>query len=99
MKSGWPEIWTDKPSWFRPVLGGLVFVANLAAAYVGLTPPAFEMPGYGLDPSWVAVLGEAPVRDWQFGRDLIFSGEPLSAIYTRWFAPGYFGGYLAAPTL
>jgi hypothetical protein len=59
MKSGWPEIWTDKPSWFRPVLGGLVFVANLAAAYVGLTPPAFEMPGYGLDPSWGGGAGRS----------------------------------------
>ena len=96
MKTESPEIWTDKSRRPRVILGGLVFVANLAAAYIAFAPLEFQMPRYGLDPSWVAVLGEAPVHGWRFGRDIIFNGGPLSAIYTRWFAPDYFGRYLAA---
>jgi len=42
-------------------------------------------PAHGLDPSWTAVLGEAQAHDWVFGRDIIFTRGPLSALYTHWF--------------
>jgi len=78
------------------MLAGLVFVANLAAAYVTLAPLEFRMPGYGLDPSWMAVLGEASAYGWRFGRDIIFTSGPLSVIYTHWFRPDQLGLYVAA---
>lgn len=39
----------------------------------------------GLDHSWITVLGEAAARGYLFGRDIVFSGGPLSAFYTRYF--------------
>jgi hypothetical protein len=81
---------------FRRVFGIAVLVALLAAVYVKLAPFQFTMPGYGLDVSWIAVLGEASERGWRFGRDIIFTSGPLSAIYTRWFQPDRLGAYLAA---
>src|ERR1700745_2662182 len=80
----------------RRVFGILVFVALLAAIYVKLTPLEFTMPAYGLDQSWMAVLGEASAHGWRFGRDIIFTSGPLSALYTHWFQPDRLGGYLAA---
>lgn len=63
------------------VLGGL---ASLAAFGVGL----FGHIRAGLDPSWVAAVAEAPDRGEIFGRDLIFTGGPLSAAFTHYFTPG-----------
>jgi hypothetical protein len=90
------KVWIDKASGLRAVLCSVVFLANLAAAYVAFAPLAFLMPGYGLDPSWMGVLGEAAAHGWRFGRDIIFNGGPLSPVYTRWFDPGHIGRYLAA---
>jgi hypothetical protein len=81
---------------FQRVFGTSIFVALLAAAYVQFTPLQFSMPGYGLDESWAAVLGEAPAHGWRFGRDIIFTCGPLSALYTHWFQPDRLGAYLAA---
>ncbi|HML12202.1 MAG TPA: hypothetical protein VK456_02785 [Xanthobacteraceae bacterium] len=96
MKAESAKVWIDHAGGLGAVLCGLVFLANAAAAYVAFAPLAFGMPEYGLDPSWRAVLGEAPVHGWRFGRDIIFNGGPLSAVYTQWFEPDYFGRYLAA---
>ena len=87
MKTESPEIWTDKSRRPRVILGGLVFVANLAAAYIAFAPLEFQMPRYGLDPSWVAVLGEAPVHGWRFGRDIIFTLGPYACTYTGQYHP------------
>jgi hypothetical protein len=81
---------------FQRVGGIAAFIALLAAVYVKLAPLEFTMPGYGLDQSWMAVLGEAPVHGWRLGRDIIFTSGPLSAIYTHWFQPDRLGAYLAA---
>jgi hypothetical protein len=81
---------------FQRLFGIAAFVALLAAVYVRLAPLEFSMPDYGLDQSWVAVLGEASAHGWRFGRDIIFTSGPLAAIYTRWFQPDRLGAYLAA---
>jgi hypothetical protein len=86
----------SQASGFQPVLGLLLFFANIAAVYVVLAPLDFSMPDYGLDPSWRAVLGEASAHGWRFGRDIIFTGGPLSSLYIRWFQPVHLDRYLAA---
>lgn len=66
----------------RPwITGFLVLVAALGACHIGV----FHAIGSGLDPSWVAALGEAAAHGEKFGRDLIFTGGPLSALYTGYF--------------
>ena len=77
------------------VFGIAIFIVLFAAVYVNLAPLQFSMPGNGPDDSWVAVLGEASAHGWRFGRDIIFTSGPLSAIYTHWFQPGRLGTYLA----
>jgi hypothetical protein len=81
---------------FERVFGIPAFVALLAAVYVKFAPLEFTMPDYGLDQSWMAVLGEASAHGWRFGRDIIFTSGPLSAIYTRWFQPDRLGAHFAA---
>ena len=81
---------------FQLALGVLVFLANIAAVYLVFAPLDFRLPEYGLDPSWVAVLGEASVHDWRFGRDIIFTSGPLSPLYTRWFQFDHLDRYLVA---
>jgi hypothetical protein len=71
-KSGW--VW----------LLGIVFVA--LGLFVALSPFWVTLPGFGLDPSWMAVLGEAPALRIGLGRDIVLTFGPLSAIYTHWFA-------------
>src|SRR5262249_4425876 len=78
------------------ILGVLLFVANSAAVYIVLAPLDFRMPAYGSDPSWVAVLGEASTHGWRFGRDIVFSGGPLSSLYTHWFELDHIDRYLSA---
>ena len=81
---------------FQLALGVLVFLANIAAVYLVFAPLDFRLPAYGLDPSWVAVLGEASAHDWRFGRDIIFTSGPLSPLYTRWFQFDHLDRYLVA---
>lgn len=50
----------------------------------------------GLDASWVAVLGEAAAGRYGFGSDIVFTGGPLSTIYTRYFTPEFLPTYLWA---
>jgi hypothetical protein len=59
-----------------------LFAIALVCAYVGLAPLWISLPASGLDPSWRAVLGEAAVRHLSVGKDLIFTGGPLSSVYT-----------------
>ena len=42
--------------------------------------PYFVSPN--LDSSWQAILEEAFFQQWQFGKDIIFTGGPLSFLYT-----------------
>lgn len=61
--------------------GLLVALAAFGCLRLGVFDPIRS----GLDLSWVAALGEAAARGETFGRDLIFTGGPLSALYTRYF--------------
>lgn len=67
-------------AWISAVL---TILATLSAHGLGTFRPIFA----GLDPSWVAALGEAASRGDVFGRDLIYTGGPLNAFYTRYFDP------------
>ncbi len=68
----------------------LVFVAAVIASYFALAPLAFIMPGLGLDPSWEAVLTEALTRSYEFGSQIVYTGGPLSFLYTRYFSEDTF---------
>jgi hypothetical protein len=83
------------PARLTAICALLIFVANLAAAYLAFAPLDFSMPDYGLDPSWRAVLGEALAHHWIFGRDIIFTGGPLSPILTRDFQSDFLPYYFA----
>jgi hypothetical protein len=65
--------------------GSISFALVFAGAYLALAPLEVQMPGYGLDDSWRTVLGEALAKGWRFGQDIIFTGGPLSGVYTRYF--------------
>jgi hypothetical protein len=66
----------------RAVVCGLL-TAVVAAGALRLSLFAPIRPG--LDASWVAALGEAAARGDLFGRDIVFTGGPLSALFTRYF--------------
>jgi len=66
---------------------GLIFAsAALLLVVLGRIAP-FRFTGLrtGLDPSWVAVISEAHSRGWRFGTDIVFTGGPLSSLYTHYF--------------
>src|SRR6476469_2885398 len=69
----------EKSSWVW-VLGS-VFVA--LSLFVALSPFGVALPCFGLDPSWRAVLGEAPGWRIGLGQDIVVTFGPLSAIYTH----------------
>src|SRR5262249_7999262 len=67
-------------------LGSLVpFGFSIFCLFAAFSPFSVVMPDFGLDPSWRAVLGDAPTLGIKIGRDIIFTGGPLSSLYTRWF--------------
>jgi hypothetical protein len=95
VKAGTTEFPGSQARGCQLILGVLLFLANVVAVYVVFAPLDFRMPDYGLEP-WVAVLGEASAHDWRLGRDIIFTGGPLSSLYEHWFQPDHLGRYLAA---
>ena len=46
-----------------------------------------KMPAAGLDPSWALGLNQAVAQGLLFGRDIIFTLGPYSAIYTKFYHP------------
>lgn len=64
-------------------------VAGLAAIFslpiFGLVH--FRFLGHDLDPSWMAALVEQTARGASQGRDVIFTGGPLSIVFSRYFHP------------
>ena len=66
-----------------------VLVLSLAATLFVLRPLSFDLPGTGLDASWVAVLGEAATRPARWGVDLVFTYGPASALVTRYYTDDY----------
>ena len=61
-------------NWFEWVFGLVVLLFLFPQPYH--TVPS-------LDSSWQVVLEEAFFNQWQFGEDLIFTGGPLSFLYTE----------------
>lgn len=68
----------------------------LLGAFVAFAPLELRMPAYGLDPSWIAVLGEASTRGYHFGTEINYTLGPLSAVYSRYFDDATFGSHLLA---
>src|SRR5437660_4452001 len=95
VKAGTTEFPGSQARGCQLILGVLLFLANVVAVYVVFAPLDFRMPDYGLEP-WIAVLGEASAHDWRLGRDIIFTGGPLSSLYEHWFQPDHLDRYLAA---
>ena len=58
------------------LVAGLAFLTLLFL----FPSPYFVTPN--LDSSWQAVLEEAFFKQWQFGKDIIFTGGPLNFLYS-----------------
>lgn len=71
-----------KGRWFW--LLGLVFLVTVACMVVPFAP---LMPLGGRDPSWVFGMNEAVARGLVFGRDMVFTFGPYTAVYTHTFHP------------
>src|SRR5262249_24739895 len=56
----------------------LLTLVVLSCSYLWIAPLALRFPRAGLDPSWVAVLGEAASRNIRFGSDIVSTYGPLS---------------------
>lgn len=52
--------------------------------FIPFTP---KMPASGVDPSWALGLNQALAQGLAFGKDLIFTLGPYSAIYTKFYHP------------
>lgn len=63
----------------------LLFFVFLVILVAKLNPFSLYPIGSGLDPSWVSALSEASAKSWRFGHEIVFTGGPLSALYTRAF--------------
>ena len=72
---------------------GLWLLLAAVAIFVPFSP---GMPSAGLDAAWVLGLNEATARGLAFGRELIFTYGPYSAVYTRAYHPGTYALTLAA---
>lgn len=59
----------------------------------------FEQISSGVDPSWIAVLGEANTRGWRFGQDIIFTGGPLNFVYTHYYLKSHIAIYVICSLL
>jgi len=62
--------WIDKHPW-------IVGVPMSVASWLALFDTPFA-PGADLDPSWQQVMALAAAKHWVWGRDIIFTGGPLS---------------------
>src|SRR4051794_31561142 len=71
-----------------------LFVFVAICLFAVLSPFSPGMPEFGLDPSWRAVLGELPRLGLRTGQNVIFTGGPLSPLYTQWFDADRFSFYL-----
>lgn len=76
-----PVTWLFRLGW----LAGALLMLPLVAAHLG--PLRASVTSEGLDPSWMAALADAAARGAAFGRDIVFTGGPLSALYTGFFEP------------
>jgi len=64
-------------------LQALLFI-TVICIFVPFSP---EMPGEGLDPSWVFGMNQAVAQGLAFGREVVFSFGPYASIYTKVYHP------------
>ena len=67
----------------------LVLILSVILFYAKFQPLSFHPTNAGLDPSWQASLALAVEKGWLFGTDVVFTGGPLSSIYTRQYVGAY----------
>lgn len=73
----------------------LFFAALLVTSACMFVPFAPQMPGSGLDPSWIFGMNQALAQGLSFGRDVVFTFGPYSSVYTRHFHPATDGLMMA----
>ncbi len=66
-----------------------ILLLSLILFYAKFQPLSFHPTNAGLDPSWQASLALAVQNGWLFGTDVVFTGGPLSSIYTRQYVGAY----------
>lgn len=66
---------------------GLPRFILLIAVMTAFVPFSPKMPAAGLDPSWALGLNQAVALGFAFGKDIIFTLGPYSAIYTQAYHP------------
>ena len=79
----------------KATLAALIIIA----AYWAFAPFRLSLPQDGLDPSWMATLGEASRLGLMFGHDIVFSAGPLSPLYTGYFVENEFYHFLILKAL
>lgn len=77
----------------RSVLWGRF--ALLLITFLVIAPVLPVMPESGLDASWMFGMNEAVSRGFIFGRDIVFTFGPYSAIYTNTYHPATYSLALA----
>lgn len=66
-----------------------ILILSLLLFYAKFQPLSFHPTNAGLDPSWQASLAFSLENGRRFGTDVVFTGGPLSSIYTRQYVGGY----------
>ena len=62
----------------------LVLIVLVLPLFIPLTP---KMPASGVDPAWALGLNQAVAQGLAFGKEIIFTLGPYSAIYTKFYHP------------
>ena len=78
-----PTIFVRAAQWLQIVIFAICF-------YWVQNPFTPYYPQYGLDPSWIAVAGEAAARSAQWGRDIVLTYGPASSLITSYYTATLF---------
>src|SRR5262245_23329084 len=78
-----PTIFVRAAQWLQIVIFAICF-------YWVQNPFTPYYPQYGLDPSWVAVAGEAAAHSAQWGRDIVLTYGPPSSLITSYYTARLF---------
>lgn len=79
----------------RLMLGSILFLACFLA-YAPLYP---RLPEDSLDPSWMLAMNQAVAQGLVFGRDIVFTFGPYSALYTQAYHPATYASALFVGSL
>lgn len=66
------------------VLVWSIFILTMLCVFIPFSP---LMPAFGLDPSWMLAMNQAVAQGLVFGREVIFTFGPYSAVYTQRYHP------------